>query len=188
MKALLKVLVVGMVMLMVGCASYNSAISPLQWGTKKLTNAENIRVYVKPYTYDSCTGSAIAIWRFCGKGQLEDFIITALKDENIITNSLQNGSNVIIETLDVEFGRHLTGFKTTSKFKVNGFNITIVAKVYDRNFWHVFTKNDEINALTASAKVLAKLVKNNIGGDGKIEIAIDQEKGRMIQYKDNTGL
>lgn len=190
MVRFLKVLgvVSGVLMLIIGCASYNSEITPVQWEARKLTDDKNVKVYVKKYNYDSCTGSIVAIVRFCGKGQLEDFIIPALENENITINNTANNSSVIIEPVNVEFGRHSTGFKTTSEFKVNGFNITIVARIYDSTFWHTFTKDDEKNALTVTAKVLTKLIKNNIGGDNEIEVAIDQRDGKLIQYKDNTGL
>jgi hypothetical protein len=185
----LKVLVLVVVAVVVsGCATtgYRKVdVTPMNY--QPLTSDKEIRVYIKPYKYDTCTGGAIAIWRYCGKGEISDFIRPALIASNIPIAGTEQDGNVVIKTLDVEYGRHTTGFKATTTFLINNYTIKIVAKVYDENFWHVFNKDGE-NALYVTAEILAKLVKNNIGGDHEITAKILQKDDKIVKYSDSTGL
>lgn len=60
--------------------------------------------------------------------------------------------------------------------------------MYDDSFWHVFKQEHLKNALTATSKTLAKIVKRNVGGNTEIIVKVFQKDGEMVRYKDNTGL
>lgn len=189
MKGFLKVLVVVVgVMVVSGCGGYNSKLSQAQWEPKKLTNDNNVKVFVKSYHYNSCTGSAIAIVRFCREGQFENYIVKEIENAGItVVDSIEN-SNVVVDTIDVEFGRHATGFKTTTKLRLNAFEITIISKVYNTKFWHTFDDSDSDSAFITTSKVIAKLIKKNVVDNAEIEIKVSVDGGTIVEFKDNTGL
>ena len=146
-----------------------------------------MKVYVKKFNYDSCTGTIISITRTCGKGEISNFIIPALIDEKVSLANTVTDSNIVIDTLDVGIGRHATGLKTTTKLRLNSFEITVISEVYDDSVW-ILRESHIKNSLTATAKVIAKIVKNNIGDNAEIKVKVYQKDGEMVEYKDNTGL